>query len=45
MDGTTYLADYTPYPFRIDNVSLCFRLAPAATRVQARVALPGVFSC
>ncbi|MCV2878775.1 aminopeptidase N [Sedimentimonas flavescens] len=39
MDGTTYLADYTPYPFNIDKVSLRFRLAPHATRVQAHIAM------
>ncbi|WP_424974334.1 aminopeptidase N [Dinoroseobacter sp. S124A] len=32
---TIRLADYTPYPFRIDHVALEFRLAPVATRVIA----------
>ncbi len=38
MDGTpgpTRLSDYAPYPFRIDAVSLHFRLDPQATRVTA----------
>ena len=38
MDGTpapTRLSDYAPYPFRIDAVSLHFRLDPQATRVAA----------
>lgn len=30
---TIRLADYTPYPFRIDHVELIFSLAPTATRV------------
>ena len=29
------LADYTPYPFSIDEVRLEFRLDPAATQVRA----------
>lgn len=32
---TIRLAEYTPYPFRIDHVALEFRLAPVATRVTA----------
>ncbi len=39
MDGTTYLSDYRPYPFTLDAVALRFRLAPAATRVTARMTL------
>ncbi|WP_339107724.1 aminopeptidase N [Thioclava sp. GXIMD4216] len=39
MDGTIYLSDYTPYPFDLDQVHLTFRLAPAATRVLARLHL------
>ncbi|MEO0711558.1 MAG: aminopeptidase N [Pseudomonadota bacterium] len=34
----TLLADYTPYPFAIDDVSLSFRLSPSATRVISRIA-------
>ena len=33
------LADYRPYPFRIDAVALHFRLAPKGTRVSARLAV------
>ena len=33
------LADYTPYPFRVDQVALTFRLAPCATQVLARLDL------
>ena len=36
---TVYLADYQPYPFLLDTVALTFRLAPRATRVQARIAV------
>ncbi len=32
-----FLADYRPFPFRVTGVSLTFRLAPAATRVLARI--------
>ena len=32
-----YLADYAPFPFRIERVALTFRLDPAATRVRARL--------
>ncbi|MEO1240216.1 MAG: aminopeptidase N, partial [Pseudomonadota bacterium] len=32
-----HLADYTPYPFRIDRVHLTFRLDPKATRVIAEM--------
>lgn len=39
MDGTTLLSDYAPYPFTLDAVALSFRLAPRATRVQARLSL------
>ncbi|NEY91306.1 aminopeptidase N [Tabrizicola oligotrophica] len=35
---TVYLADYQPFPFTLDQVSLTFRLAPRATRVLARLA-------
>ncbi len=34
---TIYLADYQPYPFRVEAVDLTFRLAPSATRVLARL--------
>jgi aminopeptidase N len=39
-DGTpqpVFLADYRPYPFTVMQVALTFRLAPAATRVIARI--------
>jgi hypothetical protein len=36
---TIHLADYRPFPFRIDTVTLTFRLAPRATRVRARLAI------
>ena len=36
----TRLAEYTPYPFTVTEVALTFRLAPGATRVLARIALP-----
>ncbi|MDD8023365.1 MAG: aminopeptidase N [Paracoccaceae bacterium] len=39
MDGTTLLSDYAPYPFTLSAVALTFRLAPQATRVQARLSL------
>ncbi|MFV0491940.1 MAG: aminopeptidase N [Pseudorhodobacter sp.] len=32
-----YLADYQPYPYRIDHVALRFRLAPKGTEVTARI--------
>ena len=32
---TIHLADYQPFPFTVTAVDLTFRLAPAATRVQA----------
>jgi aminopeptidase N len=34
-----FLADYRPYPFRIDSVALTFRLHPQATRVSARLSV------
>jgi len=34
---TIRLADYTPYPFRLDHVELIFRLDPMATRVLATI--------
>jgi aminopeptidase N len=34
---TVFLADYQPFPFRIDAVDLTFHLAPHNTRVQARL--------
>ena len=33
------LADYTPYPFRIDQVELTFKLAPSATRVRSKLTI------
>ncbi|WP_374369626.1 aminopeptidase N [Tabrizicola sp.] len=36
---TVYLADYQPFSHIVDSVDLTFRLAPAATRVIARLAL------
>lgn len=39
MDGTIRLADYTPYPFTLERVTLRVRLAPRATRVSARLEL------
>ncbi|MDW4550404.1 aminopeptidase N [Defluviimonas sp. D31] len=33
----TLLADYQPYPFTVTGVELTFRLAPAATRVIAKI--------
>jgi aminopeptidase N len=35
---TVYLNDYQPYPFRIAQVDLTFRLRPMAARVGARIA-------
>ena len=35
---TVYLADYAPPAYLVDAVHLTFRLAPSATRVQARIA-------
>ena len=35
--STVYLADYQPYPYLLDRVSLIFDLSPAATRVQAKL--------
>ncbi len=32
---TIRLAEYTPYPFRIDDVALTFTLDPQATRVRS----------
>ena len=32
-----HLADYRPYPFRLDAVELTFRLNPSATRVLSRL--------
>ena len=40
MDGTpapTRLSDYAPYPFRLESVSLIFKLDPRATRVVAEL--------
>jgi len=34
---TIRLADYRPFPFRIDQVELTFRLSPRATRVLSRI--------
>jgi aminopeptidase N len=34
-----HLSDYQPYPFTVTDVHLTFRLAPATTRVQARLVL------
>ncbi|TNJ42680.1 aminopeptidase N [Phaeobacter sp. B1627] len=34
---TVYLKDYTPFGFDVETVELTFRLAPAATRVRARI--------
>jgi aminopeptidase N len=39
---TIHLADYAPYPFRLDQVALTFRLAPRGTTVRARLALTPV---
>ncbi|MDP3860165.1 MAG: aminopeptidase N, partial [Phaeovulum sp.] len=36
---TIRLADYAPYPFTLDAVTLTFRLAPKATRVIAKIRL------
>lgn len=36
-DETIYLADYTPFPFTVEDVHLTFRLDPKATRVRARI--------
>ncbi|MFN4171083.1 MAG: aminopeptidase N, partial [Pseudorhodobacter sp.] len=36
------LADYRPFPFRIDRVSLRFRLAPRGTVVTARLEIAPV---
>jgi aminopeptidase N len=36
--ATIYLRDYSPFPFRIEQVDLTFRLAPQATRVMSRIA-------
>jgi aminopeptidase N len=33
------LADYAPFPFRVDTVHLHFALEPSATRVRARLQL------
>ncbi|MFT6452059.1 MAG: aminopeptidase N [Halocynthiibacter sp.] len=35
---TIHLADYTPFGFIVDQVSLTFRLAPRGTRVLSRIA-------
>jgi aminopeptidase N len=35
---TVYLSDYQPYSHVVESVDLTFRLAPAATRVLARLA-------
>jgi aminopeptidase N len=34
---TVHLSDYRPYPFRLPQVELAFRLAPRGTRVRARL--------
>ncbi len=34
---TVLLSDYRPYPFKIEDVSLTFRLAPTATRVVSSI--------
>ncbi|MDX5358491.1 MAG: aminopeptidase N [Rhodobacterales bacterium] len=34
---TIHLADYRPYPFRLAEVDLTFRLSPGATRVLSRI--------
>jgi len=34
---TIYLADYTPFGFVVEDVSLTFDLAPNATRVTSRI--------
>ncbi len=34
----TLLAQYQPYPFQVEDVSLTFRLSPRATRVLSRIA-------
>ena len=34
---TIYLADYTPFGFRVEDVYLTFDLAPSATRVTSRI--------
>ncbi|MFN3292691.1 MAG: aminopeptidase N [Gemmobacter sp.] len=39
---TIYLADYEPWPFRVESVDLTFRLAPQATRVAARLRIAPV---
>ena len=31
------LADYTPYPFAIDQVEMAFDLAPSATKVRTKM--------
>ncbi|MCB6176515.1 aminopeptidase N [Rhodobacter sp. Har01] len=36
---TVYLSDYRPYSHLVDQVDLTFRLAPKATRVEARLHL------
>ncbi len=33
----TLLADYLPYPFRVEEIALTFRLAATATRVLSRI--------
>jgi aminopeptidase N len=42
MTTTIRLADYRPFPFRIDQVDLTFRLAPSDTRVLSRLRLAAV---
>ena len=37
MPDPVFLADYKPFPWSVGQVSLTFRLAPDATRVQARI--------
>ncbi len=39
MTTTIRLADYRPFPFRVEAVDLTFRLAPTATRVLSRLRL------
>jgi aminopeptidase N len=36
-----FLADYAPYPYRLERTDLVFRLDPRATRVRARLAFAG----
>ncbi|MEM1273706.1 MAG: aminopeptidase N [Pseudomonadota bacterium] len=38
-NGTIFLANYTPFPFRIDHVDLAFHLHPTATRVRGKLTI------